>query len=118
MHPTVFRTGTTGTGIANSIGASSLAILLSLGLPWFLRTVIDEIYAKSESTYFPIQSNGVEFTILGLIPSAGLLFFTLWACNFTLKKRTGFILFLSYLTILSFAILVELDVLFKPNFCD
>lgn len=120
LYSSCFSTyaGTAGTGIANSIGASSLAILLSLGFPWLLVTLIDEFNPEAETTYFSIQSNGFEYTILALIPAIAVVFFTFWACKFVLKKRTGLMLFLVYLGILSFAILVELDVLFEPNYCD
>uniref|UniRef100_T1GWN9 Sodium/calcium exchanger membrane region domain-containing protein n=2 Tax=Megaselia scalaris TaxID=36166 RepID=T1GWN9_MEGSC len=34
------RKGDSGIGVSNSLGANSLAILLSLGLPWFIKNCI------------------------------------------------------------------------------
>lgn len=67
--------------------------------------------------YIYIQSNGVEFTILALIPMIMIVFLVFWARKFYLTKRTGIILFALYLLFLSFAVLIEVDVIFKPNFC-
>lgn len=103
--------------MANSIGASSLAILLSLGLPWFLLTVIQEANPNTDRTYVRLLSNGVEYTILSLLPMILIVFLVFWVRKFVLSLRTGLLLFVFYLLFLAFAILVEVDVLFKPNFC-
>lgn len=111
-------TGSNGVGVANSIGASSLAILLSLGLPWFLQAVILEAQSAPDvRTYVVLFSNGVEYTLLSLLPMILLVFLTLWLRKFMLTKRTGLILFIFYALFITFAILVEVDVLFKPNYC-
>lgn len=112
------NTGTNGVGVANSIGASSLAILLSLGLPWFLQAVIREAQSASDvRTYVVLYSNGIEYILLTLLPMILLVFLTFWMRKFMLTKVTGLMLFIYYAVLITFAILVEVDVLFKPNYC-
>lgn len=108
--------GSTGVGIANSIGASSLAILLSLGIPWLVKAAILESTDPGNG-FVEIHSNGVEFTMLSLIPMVILVFLVFWARKFYLTKITGLIMFVIYLLFITFAVLVEVDILFKPNFC-
>lgn len=115
FHPTSHtphRTaiGSQGVGVANSIGASSLAILLSLGLPWFLRS-------STSQTYVQLLSNGVWYTMLSLLPMILIVFFVFWARKFVLCRITGLILCIFYVLFLSFGLLVERNVLFRPNFC-
>lgn len=104
--------------MANSIGAASLAILLSLGLPWFVQAVIKETSADSERTYVRLFSNGVEYTLLSLLLMILVTFLVFLARRFVLSLRTGLLLFVFYLLFITFAVLIEVDVLFRPNFCS
>lgn len=110
--------GTNGVAVANSIGASSLAILLSLGVPWLFKAAILAADEYSEKSYVFLRTNGVEFTVLSLIPMILIVYFIFWIRKFNLTKRTGVILFLFYLLFITFAVLVEVNILFKPKFCD
>lgn len=67
--------------------------------------------------YIELQSNGVEFTMLSLVPMIAIVFCVYWACKFYLTKITGLILIVLYLFFITFAVLIEVDILFKPNFC-
>lgn len=102
--------------MANSIGASSLAILLSLGVPWLVKVIILET-TEGVDSFLYLQSNGVEYTVLSLIPMVAITFFWLWIRNFVLTKRTGLGMFVIYLLFITFAVLVEVDILLVPNFC-
>lgn len=103
--------------IANSFGASSLAILLSLGVPWLFKAVTLELNDYSERTFVSLRTNGVEFTVLSLLLMVIIVYFIYWIRKFCLTKRTGLLLILLYAILISFAVLVEVNVLFKPYFC-
>lgn len=105
--------GQAGTGVANSIGASSLGILLSLGLPWFVMALIQK--SNGETPYVILNNNGVEFTMLSLLLVILALYLCISLSGFTLHKLTGVALTLFYLLFISFAVVIELDILFDSG---
>lgn len=109
--------GTNGVAIANSFGASSLAILLSLGVPWLFKAVTLELSDYSERTFVSLRTNGVEFTVLSLLLMVIMVYFIYWIRKFFLTKITGLVLILLYAIFITFAVLVEVNILFKPYFC-
>ena len=120
-------------GVSNSLGANSLNILFSLGIPWFIRTMIQ--YGKGEEAYIHIFSHGMQFTLVSLLFAAvstllkirfllnkflllnfhsqAALYLCLFLAGYRLKKLVGVALFSFYLLFLSFALMVELDIIFK-----
>jgi len=103
-------------GLSNSLGTSSLNILMSLGLPWFIRTMIAD--GKGYRSPINVKSHGMEFTILSLILAIILVYIILTITKYRLNKRIGLVFMFVYLTLLIFAILVELDVFFPSgNVC-
>lgn len=110
------RRGDGGMGVSNSLGANSLAILVSLGLPWFIRSMFDG--GSKANAFIKINSVGIEFTILSLLLTVVALYFIVSIASYRLKKAIGFYLFFTYLIFVTFAILVEMDILFPSgNFC-
>lgn len=110
------RKGEGGMGVSNSLGANSLAILVSLGLPWFVRSMFDG--GSYTDAFININSVGIEFTILSLILTVAALYLIVSIAGYRLKKSIGFYLFFTYLIFVTFAILVEMDVLFPSgNYC-
>lgn len=108
------RKGQIGTGIANSLGASSLAILLSLGVPWFIKNIL--LLAQSNNPFVEAaQDTSVVYTITSLILVPIALYAIVSAFRFELRRSTSVFLFFSYVTCVSFAILVELDVVFESD---
>jgi len=103
-------------GLSNSLGTSSLNILMSLGLPWFIRTMIGD--KKSNRSTINMQSQGMEFTALTLILSIILVYSILTLTKYRLTKKIGIVFLIIYLLLLTFAILVELDIFFPSgNVC-
>ena len=102
-------------GVSNALGANSLAILFSLGLPWFIRNMVDG--AGSTNSNINIYSFGVEFTILSLILAVGMLYLVLSLAGYKLRKIVGGILFCVYTIFVTMAILAELDVFWYVNRC-
>lgn len=100
-------------GISNSLGANSLAILFSLGLPWFIRTMING--GAATGGFVSIQSYGVQYSVLALFGAILTLYIVLYIAKYTIRKLVGVALAVGYLLIVTFMILVELDVFFPAN---
>jgi sodium/potassium/calcium exchanger 4 len=107
----VARKGSGQMGVSNALGANCLAILFSLGMPWFIRTMADG--AGWTGAHIKIYSYGVEFTLIAIIFAVIMLYIVIAAVGYKLRKTVGAILFLGYLLFATFAILVEIDVLFE-----
>ena len=112
----VARKGSGQMGVSNALGANSLAVLFSLGLPWFIRTMTDG--AGFRNAQIRIFSHGIEFTIMGLLLAVATLYTSVTVAGYKLRKTVGGVLALGYVFLATFAILVELDVLFEaPDRC-
>ncbi|XP_070508331.1 sodium/potassium/calcium exchanger 5-like [Chironomus tepperi] len=112
----VARKGSGQMGVSNALGANCLAVVFSLGFPWFIRTMVDGIVVGWDNSYIRIYSYGVEFTLIAIIFAVCLLYAVIAAAGYKLRKTVGAILFVLYLGFAAFAILVELDILF-PRSC-
>ncbi|XP_055911883.1 sodium/potassium/calcium exchanger 4 isoform X2 [Eupeodes corollae] len=109
------RKGESGIGVSNSLGANSLAILLSLGVPWFIKNCIN--YNKTDGTNaIYLTSQGIEYTILILMASTIGLFVVLSCSGYRLTKRAGIALFTVYGIFIALQILIEMNVFF-PKQC-
>jgi solute carrier family 24 (sodium/potassium/calcium exchanger), member 4 len=112
----VARKGSGQMGVSNALGANSLAVLFSLGLPWFIRTMADG--AGFNNAKIRIFSHGIEFTIMGLLLAVATLYIAISVAGYKLRKKVGGVLALGYIFLATFAILVELDVFFEaPDRC-
>ncbi|GAB0086850.1 Sodium/potassium/calcium exchanger [Sergentomyia squamirostris] len=107
------RSGEGGMGVSNALGANSLAILLSLGLPWFIRNSIERPHDLN--TFINIHSYGIEITILSLLLAVGVLVVVISLGHYELKRSVGFVLLTIYLIFITFAILVEMDIFFPSG---
>lgn len=99
-------------GVSNALGANTMNILLSLGLPWFVKTLI---LSGSGSAFIEISSGSLEYTILGLMVVAIALVIILYFNDFKLSRRTGVILLVVYLCFLSAAITAEMLLFDTPD---
>ncbi|XP_044751579.1 sodium/potassium/calcium exchanger 5-like [Coccinella septempunctata] len=99
------RRGEGSMGVSNSLGANTMNILMSLGLPWFLKTIM---MGTNKNSFIRIESGIIEYTIVALIGVAVVLFITLYLNKFQLRKRVGVILSLVYFVCISLAIVSEL----------
>ncbi|KAF5269163.1 hypothetical protein FQR65_LT02463 [Abscondita terminalis] len=110
------RKGEGSMGVSNALGANTMNILLSLGLPWFIKTMIVDT-GKGRASFIEIASGAIEYTILSLILVVCALYITLYFTGFKLQKRTGIILAVIYLIFLSCTIAAELLML-QSNPCS
>ncbi|XP_037935584.1 sodium/potassium/calcium exchanger 3-like [Teleopsis dalmanni] len=109
------RNGENGIGVSNSLGANSLAILLSLGVPWFVKNLYNVI-KETGTTSIEIATQGFEYTMLILIVSTMALFIILSFSGYRLTKRAGLALFSAYAILITLEILIEMNVFF-PKQC-
>lgn len=99
-------------GISNALGANTMNILLSLGMPWFFKTIL---MGTNNNSFLKIESGSIEYTILALVAVALTLYITLFANKFRLSRLSGGILLVMYLIWLILAILSELVFSKKAN---
>lgn len=109
----VTRKGSGQMGVSNALGANSLAVLFSLGLPWFIRTMATGATDGFSGAYVKITSYGIEFTIMGLLLAVASLYATIAAAGYRLRKTVGCFLVFFYLMFATVAVLVELDIIFN-----
>lgn len=105
----VARTGSGQMGVSNALGANSLAVLFSLGMPWFIRNMADG--AWTTGAFIKIAAEGVEYLIIGLIFAVASLYIVIAAAGYKLRKTVGGILALLYLIFATLAILGSLGIL-------
>lgn len=112
----IIRRGSGGVGVSNSLGSNSMAILFSLGVPWFLRTVVDGAWTK-ETSPINIYSPGINYTIMSILFAIMSLFAILSLYRYRLKKTGGLVLLLAYGVFLTLSLLLELNILFPREEC-
>lgn len=104
----ITRQGFPAMGLSNCLGSNIFSILLSLGLPWFLKAVIA---TEKQHEYL------VQLTTPSLLYTAYLLLISLIAfhsilamCHFRLDLKVGIACFVMYFFLISVAITLELNV--------
>lgn len=101
-------------GVSNSLGANTMNILLSLGMPWFIKTILMGTDSKA---FIQIDSGSIEYTILTLILVALILYTALAINKFRLSRKLGCVLLLIYICCIVLAILSE-TVFFDEEGCS
>jgi sodium/potassium/calcium exchanger 4 len=104
----VARRGSGQMGVSNALGANSLAILFSLGIPWFITTMMGG--AGWTGAHIHIYSYGMEYTIMVLILAVIVLYSIIAFLGYKLRKTAGLFLIVAYLVFAAFAILMEFNV--------
>lgn len=118
-------------GISNSIGSNTFDILLCLGLPWLIKTLIAPTisghpWVRSESlrNFFykqlinlqiTLKSTGISHSTISLLTTLFALYLTLILNKFHLNKKFGFICLLFYCSFLIFTFHGDLNVIFPFN---
>ncbi|VEN45643.1 unnamed protein product [Callosobruchus maculatus] len=102
----ISRRGEGAFGVSNSLGANTMNILMSLGLPWFFKNMLN-LY-RGIHTGIHIQSGSIEYTILSLIFVSFCLYTVLALNKFRLGKIVGATLLCIYTTMVVLAVLSEM----------
>lgn len=70
------------------------------------------------AAYVKIVSYGIEFTISSILLAGLALYVIVTIAGYRLKKTVGLILICVYLVFITFAVFVEMDILFPSgNYC-
>lgn len=104
-----------GVGVSNSLGANSLAILMSLGIPWLIKNIIHRNTPGKQS--IPLNPYSTEYNILLLLLAVFALYIILTISKYRLKRTVGVVLMSVYAICITFGILLEMNVFF-PGICS
>ena len=91
--------------VAQAMGSNVFDILLGLGLPWILKTLIFDPNSTIE-----VQSVGLIISCLSIFVSVVLFIVLVCYYEFKLVKRIGYILVLAYVVFIFISILLEVFV--------
>ena len=98
----VVKDGHGDMAVSNAIGSNVFDILMCLGLPWFIKTVILE-----PGTVVEVQHKGILYSTLTLFSTIVFLIGTSHANNFKMDKSFGIKLIIWYFIAISVASLYE-----------
>lgn len=107
------RQGNGDMAMSNTLGANTLDILLCLGLPWLIKTILSGKPVE-------IVSGALSYSVISIVICV-ICFYSITALyKFKLNRRVGTVCLIMYTIFLIFAILVELNVFFHVNWpmCD
>lgn len=93
--------------ISNALGGNTLDILLSLGLPWFIKALLP---VELRGGPVIIESATVVYNNAAQLVCVALLFISAAFNNFMMDKRLGITCLVFYLLFIAFIVCVELRV--------
>lgn len=105
----MIRKGERGVGVSNSLGSSTLDIFLSLGVPWFVRNLM-QWNTTNQNPSVQIASSGTGSTILLLLASVVFLYVVLSIAKYRLSRPVGLVLILGYTGLAVLSVSLEMDV--------
>ena len=108
--------GHTNTSIANSLGASSIGIIIALGVPWTISNYL--LYADGLEPVISLNGTNARYVIMALFLVSCTLFAVVAISKFKLTKKAGIVLMLAYFSFISYAVFAELGYIFpEPPYC-
>ncbi|XP_067877810.1 sodium/potassium/calcium exchanger 3-like [Heterodontus francisci] len=106
----VARQGMGDMAVSNSIGSNVFDILLGLGAPWMLRTLV-----LNYGSMVSINSKGIIYSVILLLASVSLMVLGIHLNKWKLDRRLGLGALVLYAVFLCFSILIELNVFLEVN---
>lgn len=100
-------TGIGSMSISNALGANTLDILLCLGLPWMVKTLLPE---SLHGGPIRIHSEGLVYNTAAQLACVAILFIAASLNRFYFNKVLGFVCLVMYLAFIGFIIAVETNV--------
>ena len=91
--------------ISNSIGSNVFDILICLGLPWFIETVI-----INTNTSVRIYSEGILYSTVILLSTVVMLIVSFALNKWKLNKKLGIVLMILWLIVTVLTCLFELNI--------
>eukprot|EP00794_Sanderia_malayensis_P008877 gene8877-9827_t len=101
----VARHGKARMSISNCIGSNIFDILLGLGLPWLMKTLVTD-----HGDAVPIMSGSIKFTVFILIGSVVAMMFVFLVSRWKLRWPAGLMLITCYLGFITVSCLFEMNV--------
>lgn len=105
-----------GFGVSNSLGANSLAILMSLGIPWLIRNIMYQNVPGKQSIL--LNPHSTQYTMLLLLLAVLSLYLVLTIARYQLKRTVGCVLISVYAVFVTLGILMETSVFFPKESCS
>ena len=96
--------------VSNSIGSNIFDILVCLGLPWMLQTLLIDFGSRVH-----VNSNGILYTSLILLGTVVFLLVAMMVYRWTLDKKIGVVLVVVYVIVIAIACLFETNVFGQIN---
>ncbi|XP_048341187.1 sodium/potassium/calcium exchanger 4 isoform X2 [Sphaerodactylus townsendi] len=107
----VARQGLGDMAVSNSIGSNVFDILVGLGVPWGLQTIV-----INYGTTIRINSKGLVYSVALLLGSVALTVSGIHLNKWKLDKKLGFYVLFLYAIFLCFSIMIEFNVFTFVNF--
>lgn len=109
----VTKQGQGAMGLSNSLGSNTFDILLSLGLPWFIKSAfLPDITGQNLLT---LNSSSLTYVGILLLTSLVGLYLVFLYYDFTLRPSLGLWCVTMYFGFLTLATLIELNIFFPVN---
>jgi Ca2+/Na+ antiporter len=109
----VSRAGHGSMAVSTSIGSNTFDILIGLGLPWFIMSLVQG--ANEGIWLIKVESKGLGHVVTSLLVSLVTLYVLLIISKFTLSKKLGLVCMLIYLVFVVMSVLVEMNVFSEVN---
>jgi len=88
--------------VSQAMGSNVFDVLLGLGLPWILKTLIFDLDSTIE-----VQSVGLLISCFSIFLSVIVILIGFYYCDFKLTKRIGLVLTVTYVVFLGVSVLME-----------
>lgn len=108
----VSRQGMGSMGFSNSIGSNTFDILVCLGLPWLIQSVI---LTGHDDNFIAIHSSGLGYSAILLVTSMIVLYLIIAMNGYLLDTKIGVSCVIMYLVFITLACLLEMNVFFPVN---
>ncbi|TMW47651.1 hypothetical protein DOY81_007263 [Sarcophaga bullata] len=109
----VTKQGQGGMGLSNSLGSNTFDILLSLGLPWFIKSFF--LPDIADEKFLTLNSSSLTYAGIILLTSLLGLYLVFLYYDFTLQRSVGIWCVVMYASFMMLATLVELNLFFPVN---
>lgn len=98
-------------GICAAIASNRFATLIGLGLPWFIKIIVNWVKTGHYSeSYVAIGSTALPFNFMILLVVVCLLYLTFQFCSWQLSMKFSCICLFLYITFISVAITLEIEI--------
>ncbi|KAH0535836.1 sodium/potassium/calcium exchanger 4-like [Cotesia glomerata] len=104
------RQGNGDMAMSNTLGANTLDILLCLGLPWMIKTIMT-------GSDVVIESGAIAYSVMSIIVCVVGFFGVTAFYKYQLNRKVGYACLVMYVLFLTFAILMETDIIFSTSRC-